>query len=187
MQKVADSIELKKFFRKWGGFNHGEFKLQKYDIDLVIGDAEEGKIDIQMLLSIEPHFSRVWLKSPELVDKLIKMCENGEDMYANYLLGFTEQDWQDSKRFYNRTDYASIYRAGEPNDWNVKVQLNCEDMVKDNFVVSNPMALKELVKTEPGTYLTDFNTVIDIKTCKTLDVPTRVENPDFDARLLHIE
>lgn len=187
MQKVADNIELKKFFRKWGGFNHGESKLEKYDVDLVITDAEEGKIDVQTIMSIEPYFSRIWLKSPELVEKLVAISSNGEDLYANYLLGFTELDWQNSKPFYNRTDYTKIYRVGTPENWNVKIQLECSDMVKDNFIISNPAAIRELVKNDVGTYETDFNTVIDIRACKTIEIPTKVENPKFDMNLIHIE
>jgi hypothetical protein len=41
LQKIADGIEIRRFLKKWGVFNHGEQKLKKMDIDLVIKDDKQ--------------------------------------------------------------------------------------------------------------------------------------------------
>ena len=41
LQKIADGIEIRRFLQKWGNFNHGEPKLNKIDMDLVL--SEPGK------------------------------------------------------------------------------------------------------------------------------------------------
>jgi hypothetical protein len=187
LQNIADTVEMKKFVRKWGGFSHGEHKLYKYDIDLVLLNSNEYNTDIPLVLSIEPYFSRVWLQSEDMVQKIISFAQNGENLYANMLLNFTEQEWQDSSKYYNSIDYRSIYKFGTPNDWNIKIELPIESLIRDNFVASNPGIVRDMVNVEPGRYETDFNTIIDIKKHIRAESPIKVENPPFDMGLLQIQ
>jgi len=186
MQNIADTIEMKKFIRKWGGFSHGEEQLYKYDIDLVLLNSNEHNTDMSIIPNIEPYFSRVWLQSEEIVQKITSFSQNGEHLYANTLLKFTEEDWQKFSKYYNSTDYSKIYKFGAPEEWNIKIEVPVEGLVRDNFIVSNPAILKSMINVEPGRYETDFNTVIDIRNHKLIDTPVKVENPVFDMELIQI-
>lgn len=68
LQKEADQIEMRRFIKKWGGFNHGEKELHKLDMDLVIKDSD--KVNPGLILQLEPFFSRVWLDSKETLNRI---------------------------------------------------------------------------------------------------------------------
>lgn len=182
IQTSADRIELNRFVRKWGAFNHGRPPLKKYDVDLVLKNASQS--DLVIIQQIEPFFSRVWIESQELVDALKESVKSEQDP-ANKLLSFTEEDWQASKKFYNDTDYEEIFKLGYPEKWNAKVELSVENV---NDFMSNLFQLSKLIEeTEQGTYETESGKVlIDIKKAVLVSKFT-VENPEFDMSLLTIE
>jgi GT2 family glycosyltransferase len=92
LQQKADQIELKRFIRKWGGFNHGESKLEKYDVDLIIKNSKNLPLDF--ILSIEPLFSKVWVDDLNIKESLLQNTSD-EHLLANNLLNFTEkQCWK---------------------------------------------------------------------------------------------
>jgi len=119
MQKIADGIEIRRFLQKWGNFNHGEAKLNKLDMDLVLSDT--GKLNPMFIVQIEPFFSRVWLETEEQKKAITSIFSNQHDP-ANELLGFSVEDWEYAKQFYNQVDFDSIYKVGRPEDYNVKVE-----------------------------------------------------------------
>lgn len=149
-QKIADTIEIRKFLRKWGGFNHGEKILKKLDLDLVIkGDAVSNK---NLILYLEPFFTRVWLDTEKDKEASIKFYENENDP-ANYLLYLTKDDWEYSKKFFNRTDYTTIYNFGEPNDWNIKVEINASNARENDEFINNIQNVTDMFSSiEPGEY-----------------------------------
>jgi len=186
IQGYADRVELRRFIRRWGGFNHGEQKLRKYDVDLVI--KGEGPFNYESIINIEPFFSRVWISSHTAINHVCDVLDVTEHTYANMLLNFTEDDWKIASKYYNQTDYSSIFLYGSPENWNVKIEINCSLLSSNTFVTTNPQTVYDVIDaTEEGQYETEDGVVIDIKT-KLYNVPNlRVENPPFDMNLLHIE
>jgi hypothetical protein len=71
LQQSADRIELNRFIRKWGNFNHGEKKLFKLDMDLVVKNCNH-----QTILSLEPFFSKVWVENEEQKTSLLSEYKN---------------------------------------------------------------------------------------------------------------
>ena len=106
MQQQADQVELKRFIRKWGGFNHGEYKLEKYDVDLIIKNSS--KFSIDFISQIEPLYSRVWLDDEDMINTLIHIGSQ-EHSLANKLLNFTEEQWGKTKEYHNLVNYSNIY------------------------------------------------------------------------------
>jgi GT2 family glycosyltransferase len=88
LQNQADQIELRRFIRKWGAFNHGETKLIKYDIDLIIRNCH--KLPFEFIYNIEPLFSRVWLDDENIIKQQI-YNNSKEHELANELLNFTDK------------------------------------------------------------------------------------------------
>lgn len=183
LQSLADQMEIRRFVKKWGNFNHGESVLKKYDCDLVI----KSKIEkIGRAFELEPFFSRVWIQSENQRQQLITNYQ-GEHFPANKLLNFTEEDWQDSKKYYNQIDYSSIYLVGEPENYNAKIELNLDSKEPDLLTGETLMNLGQLIEqTEPGDY--EFgNCILSIKQAKEITPSFKVENPPFDMDLLTIE
>lgn len=186
LQKIADGIEIRRFLKKWGSFNHGESKLKKIDLDLVINDTR--KINPNFIAQLEPFFSRVWLKSNEDIKDAINILSNEHDP-ANELLGFSKQDWDKAKQYYNMIDLEEVYKLGEPENYNVKVEVNFEgvDSSKDPFL-QNLVNLSQIIESsEPGMYQLGC-AKIDIQNVISLSQDQiKVENPPFDYSLLTIE
>jgi len=186
LQKVADGIELRRFLKKWGGFNHGESKLKKLDIDLVIKDSRT--INPMFLAQLEVYFSRVWISSQDQKQLMINTLSN-EHEPANQLLGFSNEDWNFAQKFYNATDFESIYKVGSPIDFNIKVEVDFTniDPTKDEFL-QNITRLGDILEgSEPGIYelgsaKIEVRNVVDLAQNQIV-----VTNPPFDYSLLIIE
>ena len=180
-QNIADQVELIRFIRKWGRFNHGEEKILRYDMDLVWRDG-----NIEDLVKIEYYFSKIWVPTQELKDQLITFFDTrNEHQYANHLLKFSEEDWNNAKKFYNQTDYNSIVQVGEPQDYNIIIELN---MANDSIFLSNIGFLSELIKPyDPGVYGLGSATYHIKNKINIADSQAVVVNPPFDYTLLTIE
>jgi GT2 family glycosyltransferase len=188
IQNIADRIELIRFIKKWGRFNHGEQKIVCYDMDLVWkgGSFEE-------FVQIEPFFSKIWVPDQEFKDRLLEL-HKGDHAYANHLLKFGNDDWENAKRFYNEYDYENLIQVGEPQDFNVKVEV---DMTRDEK--GSPLKslipfldylqfLSDLIDPyDPGVYQLECAT-FHVKNKVNLAIShIIVNNPPFDYSLLTIE
>lgn len=188
IQNIADQIELIRFFKKWGRFNHGTDKLVKYDMDLVWrgGNFED-------LTQIEPFFTKIWVPNQELRDKLLEL-HKGDHTYANHLLKFTDNDWDKAQHFYNQMEYDNLIQIGEPQDFNVKVEV---DMSRNEHGTPNKNFLPFLeylqflsdliVPYEPGVYELGCATFHVKNKVNLANSHIVVENPPFDYSLLTIE
>jgi GT2 family glycosyltransferase len=186
LQKIADGIEIRRFLKKWGGFNHGESKLKKIDIDLVIKDSKT--LNPMFLAQLEVYFSKVWVSKQDQKQLVINILSNEHDP-ANQLLGFSNEDWNFAQKFYNRTDFDSIYKVGEPTDFNIKIEADFTnvDPSKDEFL-QNITRLGDILEgSEPGIYelgsaKIEVRNVVDLTQDQIV-----VTNPPFDYSLLTIE
>ena len=188
IQEIADLIELRRFVRKWGRFNHGEETLTRYDMDMVwIGG------DFKDLASIEAYFQKIWVPTQEIKNQLIDL-HKGDHAYANYLLRFEQSDWEIAKQFYSQEDYDKIYQVGEPTDYNIKLEL---DMRRDekgsplkNLLgfFTNITFLNDMIAPyEPGVYEFECAKFYAKNKVNVALSNTVVENPPFDYSLLIIE
>jgi GT2 family glycosyltransferase len=187
LQKIADGIEMRRFLQKWGNFNHGEEKLIKLDTDLVI--LEDRKLHPMFLVQLEPFFSRVWLRTQEERDALVSIFSNQHDP-ANELLGFSFEDWEYAKQFFRQTDFESIYRVGEPEDFNVKIEVDFSKAQgnQDPFLQNLTSMAKILgASQEPGIYELGAAKIEIRKVVIASDQYIKVDNPPFDMTLLTIE
>lgn len=189
-QNIADQIELMRFVRKWGRFNHGEEKILRYDIDLVWKGGNGND-----LVQIEHYFNRVWVPTQDIKNQLIAFYNaRNEHQYANHLLKFSEEDWNNAKKFYNQTDYDFLIQVGEPGRFNIKIEV---DMTRDvngtllkdgNIFLSNLGFLSDLIAPyEAGIYELGCAEIHLIHKVNLGNSHIVVENPPFDYSLLTIE
>jgi GT2 family glycosyltransferase len=185
LQKIADNIELQRFFRKWGTFNHGETILKKLDTDLVLkGNAIS---NLPFVAWLEPFFSRVWVESDKYKDDIILFYKD-EHTPANKLLAFSDEDWKTAKHIFNTTNYSEIYKVGTPTDYNIKVEIEFTN-VKDNdeFLMNIHNITSMFIDTEAGVYELGCAKITINKIVVISDSYTTVTNPPFDKNLLEIE
>lgn len=184
LQKIADSIELKRFFKKWGTFNHGEKPLKKLDIDLVVnGNTISNRA---LVVWLEPFFSRVWVNSEMDREASIEFYK-WEHQPANKLFSFTDEDWETAKKYYTTTDYEMIYKVGVPYHYNIKVEINLSDIKDGDVFLTNTHNITDIFSvSEPGIYELGC-AKIDIKNIVyASDAHLITTNPPFDKNLLEI-
>lgn len=182
LQKEADYYELKKFVRKWGAVNHGETKLQKLDVDLVVSNY-----NLKDLIGLEPFFSRVWLQSQ--TDRISVIDElNRENQLANKLLGASEVDWNLYSHLYRMPDFDGIFNIGRPNSYNILVDIDFNKIVKLNnqFLINLQNLYHIITQSGIGRYELD-GVVIHVQSVE--NVPSNIicNNPKFDYNLIKIE
>ena len=188
IQQYADKVELVRFIRKWGRFNHGEQKLIRYDMDLLWRGGT-----IQELTSIEPYFNKTWLPGEQIKEQL-EMYYRTEHAFANQLLKFSDSDWQAAKKFYNQVDYSSLHRIGDPTDYNILVTVSIPRDEKGTLTEEASLFLQNLAflsdiieQNEPGTYQLGTATIHIKNKVNLANSRIVVENPPFDYSLLTIE
>lgn len=181
VQSQADNIEIRRFIRKWGTFNHGEHKLYKLDVDLVAVNYR----NLQPIYNLEPFFTRVWLEKEEHKIELVSAYASQHDP-ANYLLNFSDEQWDMYKHLYRLEDYNSIFHVGTPESYSVKVTMDFGRIENTNEFLKNIQNLYYILKDcEQGRYELD-GVFIDVNEIKALSTPVRAENPDFDYNLLTV-
>lgn len=189
-QNIADQVELMRFIRKWGRFNHGEEKILRYDMDLVwIG----GNIDD--LVKVEHFFTKLWVPTQEIKQELLNYFKaRNEHQFANSLLKFSEEDWNTAKKFYNQTDYETLVQVGQPSEFNIKLEV---DMTRDskgtllkdgNVFLSYLGFLSDMIASyDPGVYELGCAKFYIKEKVNVAENYIVVENPPFDYSLLTIE
>lgn len=188
LQSEADQIELRRFIRKWGRFDHGREKLIRLDMDMVwIGGIA------QDFFHIEYYFPRVWLQAQEIKDQILEAYKM-EHTPANKIMHFTDEDWNKTKQFYNQTDYNTVFQVGKPQEYNIKVTVDMTRTeggasIKDpQFFLQNLPYLSDiLMQEEPGTYDLGCATVHIKNKVNLAEANIIVNNPPFDHSLLTIE
>lgn len=190
IQNIADQVELIRFTRKWGRFNHGEQKLIRYDMDLV-WKGESG----DDLMKVECFFNRIWVSTEKDKKQLVAFFNvRNEHQYANHLLKFSEEDWNNAKKFYNQTDYESLVNVGEPKTFNIKVVVdttrdtNGLTLKDENIFLNNLGFLSDIIALyEPGMYELGCATFHVKNKVNLANSHIIVTNPPFDHSLLTIE
>tara|TARA_R110001592_G_scaffold362707_1_gene677793 strand:+ start:949 stop:2226 length:1278 start_codon:yes stop_codon:yes gene_type:complete len=183
LQQQADQIELRRFIRKWGGFNHGESKLEKFDVDLKIINSKNLPIDF--ITSVEPLFSKVWIDDFEIIKNLIQLTSQ-EHNIANKLLNFTDPQWDKTQKYHNLTDYKNIFITDKNFNGTYNILISIDGLNFTNEGIQIFQNLHKIIKEyEVGNY--EFNNIfISIKS-KQLINNNIAKNPQFDKNLLKIE
>ena len=182
LQEKADQIELKRFLRKWGGFNHGTEKLIKYNVDLEIKNSS--KLSSQVITNIEPLFSQVYVDNSSVLQILLDSVKD-EHSLANQLLNFTEEEWEKTLKYHNLVNYKNIFKLqNNPiSGYNAKVTIDGETLSNSDFEVINQIH-KIIENYDVGDYEYGGVTVSIINKLPLSN--TICKNPKFNMNLLEI-
>ena len=186
LQQIADNLEMIKFIRKWGWFNHGESPLKKWNVDLFIKNSNN--IDKHKMFLIEPFFSKVWLDDEKVTNDLVEM--NNDEAIPNTLIGISEPEWNEAKKFYNTTDFSSIYKYGIQSEFpNILISVDASNQnwfSELQELTSNN--IHQIIETmnEGEEYRYDNISIVINKKITNLNHNLQLKNPEFDYTLLEV-
>ena len=183
LQEQADQIELRRFIRKWGGFNHGTEKLVKYDVDLEIKNSS--KLPPHIINNIEPLFSRVWIDDAT-VSQIVNNNVSKEHELANKLLNFTDEQWEKTSKYHNLDHYNQIFLFQKHNHiptYNVKLTIDGKTLENSDFEIINKIHLI-IANYDKGEYEYG-NILLHIKNKSSLNNIV-CNNPKFNMDLITI-
>jgi len=186
LQLKADNLELRKFVRKWGGFSHGE-KLTKYSVDLELLNLEVK--DIFGIITIEPFFEKIWVNDERLIKMMIDA--SNENAIANHLIGLTDAEWEEASKFYNTTNFSSIYQLyqfGDTLDYDCLISVDCSggDSIDDLFEIASDLSTF-MTESDIGDYEYGDAKISLKNKVSTVERNLQAKNPQFDYSLLVIE
>ena len=126
LQQTADSIEMGRFFKKWGNFVHDTQKVKHFNI---VANVLGGTLELQKFANFETFFDVVYVEDIAIVE-VVQDYYDRLHAVANKLLNISDEDWSEYGYMYN-TQKASdrIKPLSESNgDIVVEFNLNQVDM-----------------------------------------------------------
>ncbi len=182
LQEQADQIELKRFVRKWGNFNHGGEKLNKYDVELEVKNSS--KLPPHIINSIEPLFSKVWI-GDATVHKILSDNVSKEHELANKLLNFTDEQWKITSKYHNLDNYNQIFQLQDDHisEYNAKLVIDGNTLKDSDFEIIDQLH-KIVENYDEGSY--EYGNITLYINKKILLNNIICNNPKFDMNLINI-
>ncbi len=124
LQQYADSIELQRFFRKWGRFSHDINKISKYNISAKIHGSQTD-INVQKFKLIEPFFNKIQTNS-YFIDS-IKSNYIQQHNVANELLNIHDDVWNEYSYMFLDDMYTNRIVADNISD-DIMLEFNLDHL-----------------------------------------------------------
>ena len=98
LQQFADQIEMGKFFRKWGKFNHSTDKIKHYKISAnILGQNS----NLSKFIAFESFFDKVFVENESLIPSIQEEYDRQQTV-ANQLLNISFKDWEEYNYMFNQ-------------------------------------------------------------------------------------
>jgi GT2 family glycosyltransferase len=123
LQQQADSVEMKRFIKKWGIFSHGNPVNYFYNINAKI------TIDInnyELLETIEPFFNEIYISDKKIINNL----PNTQHI-ANLLLGVGESTWERYSYMYQNCNLQKYVSDISSDD--IVIEFKLSEINNNNF------------------------------------------------------
>jgi hypothetical protein len=134
LQQIADNIELNKFYKKWGKFQHSTKPTPYYKISANILGKNP---NLNKFLLFESFFDKVYVEDETLIDLVQKEYDNQQTV-ANHLYNISPQDWEKYNYIFNQLNVKDrIYPLVESKgDIIVEFDINLTDENNiNNFII----------------------------------------------------
>ena len=128
LQQHADSIELNRFYRKWGRFSHDIKKLSIYNISAVITGMLNDQNAYKFKM-IEPFFNKI--QTNKYFIDLVQQDYINHHLPANELLNINNQVWQEYSYMYTDDDYLTRISENAIQD-DVVITFNLDQLTDYN-------------------------------------------------------
>jgi GT2 family glycosyltransferase len=140
LQQIADQIEMGKFFRKWGKFNHSIEKHPYYKITANILGKNQ---NISKFITFESFFDKIYVEDETLIDSIQEEYDRQQTI-ANQLLNVSFKDWEEYNYMFNQLKTKDrIYPLNESNgDIIVEFDINLTD---ENYINNFFIYLQDII------------------------------------------
>jgi GT2 family glycosyltransferase len=140
LQQFADQIEMGKFFRKWGKFNHSVDKIKYYKISTNILGANPS---LSKFIAFESFFDKIYIEDESLIPS-IQEEYNKQQTIANQLLNVSFKDWEEYSYIFNQLNVKErIYPLSESKgDILVEFNINLTD---ENYINNFFIHLQDII------------------------------------------
>jgi hypothetical protein len=162
LQQFADQIEMGKFFRKWGQFNHSTSKTPYYRISANI--LGQNPI-LSKFIGFESFFDKIYVEDETLIDS-VQEEYNKQQTIANQLLNISFESWNQYNYMFNQLNVKDrIFPLSESKgDVIVEFDINLTDeSYINNFCIylQNLIDENEIGQFEYGPFKISINKKID--------------------------
>ena len=162
LQQFADQIEMGKFFRKWGQFNHSISKTHYYKISANI--LGQNPI-LSKFIGFESFFDKIYIEDETLIN-LVQEEYNKQQTIANQLLNISFESWNQYNYMFNQLNVKDrIFPLSESKgDVIVEFDINLTDeSYINNFFIylQNLIDENEIGQFEYGPFKISINKKID--------------------------
>lgn len=184
LQQWADSIELGRFFTKWGSFNHD---LQRRPFYKVSAHITGQNLNLANLAVIQSYFSKIYVDSQHLVSFMQEHYDKDHEP-ANKLLNIPQEQWSEYSYMYNKLNASERFQLIQDNTEadDVIVRFNLQSLnseLFDNFITK----IQDIINSvdEPGDYeYGPFSIVIHRKIDRSSE-KIRADNPQIKPQHLY--
>jgi GT2 family glycosyltransferase len=126
MQEQADGVEMSRMFRKWGAFSHGKPFDYNYSI---VANIQIDSPHFTALSAVEIFFDKVAVSHIDAYNFLVNADEH---KYANELLNFSEEDWNNYSYLYNTQDLQDRFTLGEGEGY-IVLSFKLSEVTQDTY------------------------------------------------------
>jgi hypothetical protein len=153
LQQQADLVEMSRINKKWGGFSHGKPNNYYYNINSEI-EIDNNNFDTFKMIST--FFNVNYINEISFYNKFINQDEH---IYANQLLNFSDNNWNEYSYMYNVENLKDYIRIGDSKG-DIIVKFSLSNITQNNFndVILN---LQHIIhQYDEGTYKYNGFTII---------------------------
>ncbi len=134
IQQFADQIEMGRFFRKWGRFNHSTDKIKYYKISANI--LGQNPI-LSKFMTFESFFDAVYVEDKNIIP-LVQEEYDKQHSVANQLLNISFKEWDKYGYIYNQLKSQDRIKLVKENKDDIVIEfdinLTDENYINDFFI-----------------------------------------------------
>lgn len=141
LQQFADQIEMGKFFRKWGKFNHSTEKNIYYKISAnILGQ----NLNLNKFIAFESFFDKVYIENESLIP-LIQEEYDKQQTVANQLLNISFKDWEEYNYMFNQLKTSDRIHPLSESKGDIIVEFNI-DLTDEIYMNSFFIHLQDVIE-----------------------------------------
>lgn len=127
LQERADRVEMGRFIRKWGTFNHTTERIKYYNVSAeILGD------DIHKFLAIEPFFNRIYVADTAILEAYKNHIKESLEP-ANLLQGYDRGSWDSFGYLCNSDDINRVTKLEKSYSDDIIVKFNINSLTQSDI------------------------------------------------------
>jgi len=140
LQQFADQIEMGKFFRKWGKFNHSTDKINYYKISAnILGQNS----NLSKFIAFESFFDKVFVENESIIP-LIQEEYDRQQTVANQLLNISFKDWETYNYMFNQLKASDRIYPLDDSKGDIIIEFNI-DLTDETYMNNFFIHLQDII------------------------------------------